>query len=417
MRWPARSGRFSRSVRSLQVRNYRLFFIGHAVSVSGTWMQRVAQDWVVLELTGSALDLGTTTALQFAPILLFGLWGGVLADRLNRRRTLIVTQLVQLVLAAGLAALAWADALTLGAIYAFALALGLVTVIDQPARQSIVTDLVDRGDYANAQVLNSAANNLGKFIGPALAGGIIAWTGPATAFTLNAASFVAIVLGLLRMNPAAMHPRTPVPRARGQIRAGLRYVWTRPDLRTAIGLLVVVALLGQNFRIVLPLVADDLFDGDAGTYGALLAAIGAGAVLAAFTTAGREAASIRGLIVATLSFGVADIALAFSPVFAVAAGLAVAVGFANFVLNTLVRTVLQLGSDRSMHGRVLALHGMVFLGSTPIGSPLLGWIIEQWGARVGVLTGGVGAIAAALVAAAFRLRRRQARPGPDPGDQ
>lgn len=283
-----RGERFSRSVRSLRIRNYRLFFVGHAVSVSGTWMQRVAQDWVVLQLTGSALDLGTTTALQFTPLLLFGLWGGVLADRLDRRRTLIVTQTLQLVLAAALAALAWADALTLGAIYAFALALGLVTVVDQPARQSIVTDLVDRDDYANAQVLNSAANNLGKFLGPALAGGVIAWAGAATAFTINAASFVGIVVGLALMNPAAMHPREPVPRARGQIREGLRYVWSRSDLRTAVGLLVVMALLGQNFRVVLPLVADELFNGDASTYGILLAAIGVGAVLAAITTAGRE---------------------------------------------------------------------------------------------------------------------------------
>ncbi|BCI51783.1 MFS transporter [Mycolicibacterium litorale] len=395
-----------RSVRSLRIRNYRLFFTGHSISVTGTWMQRVAQDWLVFEITDSPVAIGIALALQFGPILLLGIWGGVIADRVDRRTTLIVTQVIQLILALVLGVLAVASVIELWMVFLFALLLGLVTVVDQPVRQSFVANLVHRDSYANAQVLNSTAQNLGKFIGPAIAGAVIAWQDVGAAFLINALSFVAMLVALALMKRSELLPQPRLARGKGQAREGVVYVWRHPQLRIAMVLLVVVSVLGQNFRVVFPIIGA-MFGGDAGAYGSLMAALGLGALVAALFTAARETATTGSLVVAAIGFGVLSTVLAGSPGLTFALVVTAGLGVTNFVFNTLVRTVMLLVSDAQMQGRVMALHGLVFLGSTPIGGLIIGWVCEQWGVRVGLLVGGVSVLLSA--AGAIGMSRRASK--------
>ncbi len=407
-----------RTFRSLREPNYRRFFAGHAVSVVGTWMQRVAQDWLVLTLTGSGVALGVSTALQFGPLLVLGLWGGTVVDRVDRRRLVIWTQAVQAALAAALAVLTLTGLVQLWMVYALALALGLVTVLDNPARQALVGELVEPGDYVNAQALNSTIHNAGRLVGPAIAGVLIATTSVGAAFAINAVSFVAVLVGLLRMKPTALRRAPSTRSGRGQAREGLRYVLRDPDLRSVLVLVGVVGLFGQNFRVVLPLVAQSTFSGGAEVYGYLTAALGLGAVVGALFSASRETATSWGLLLACAAFGVVNLLAAAAPTLTAAYVAVAAVGFVNIVFNTLGRTVLQLGSDPGMHGRVLALHGLVFLGTTPFGGPLLGWICERAGARAGfVVAGATALIAATALLPRVRARRGSltAAPAPEPG--
>jgi MFS family permease len=404
-----------RTFRSLREPNYRRFFVGHSVSVVGTWMQRVAQDWLVLTLTGSGVALGVSTALQFGPVLLLGLWGGTVVDRVDRRKLVMLTQAVQAVLAATLGVLALSGVVELWMVYALALALGVTTVFDSPARQALLGEMVEPADYVNAQALNSTVHNAGRLVGPAIAGLLIATTGVGAAFLVNAVSFAAVLLGLLRMDPSRLRP-PPTDQAprKGQVREGLRYVTASPDLRAVLLLVGVVALLGQNFRVVLPLLAQSTFDGGAEVYGYLTAALGLGAVVGSLFSASRETATSWGLLISCLAFGVVNLIAAAAPTLVAAYLAMVAVGFVNIVFNTIGRTVLLLGSDPGMHGRVLALHGLVFLGSTPFGGPLLGWICEVHGARAGFVVAGVGAIITGCILLP-RLRALRAGADAPPG--
>lgn len=393
-----------RALRSLSDRNYRLYLTGHAVSVVGTWMQRVAQDWLVLELTDSAVAVGIAASLQFVPILLFGLWGGAVVDRLNRRRVIMWTQAVSGLLASVLAALVLADAVTLGMVYALALGLGLVTVLDNPARHSFVAELVGPEQYVNGQALASTVHNTGRLVGPALAGLLIAGAGPGVAFAVNALSFGAVLWGLAVMDTTLLRPAAAHGRTKGQVREGLRYAFTHPELRACLLLVAVVALFGQNFRVVLPLLARDTFDGGATTYGWLTSALGCGAVLGALVTAARERVSTWALLTTTVAFGAVNLVVAASPVLWMALASMVAVGFANITFNTIARTLMQVHTDPAMHGRVMSVHIVIFSGSTPVGAPLLGWVCEQWGPRAGLVVGGTTALAAGLLLMP-RLRR------------
>jgi MFS family permease len=394
--------------RSLQVPNYRIFFGGHAVSVIGTWMQRVAQDWLVLELSDSAVAVGVATALQALPTLFLGIWGGLLVDRLDRRKTIIATQAVSAVLAAALAVLTLTGVVQLWMVFVLALGLGLVTVLDVPARQAFITEMVGPDDYVNAQSLNSTVHNAGRLIGPAVAGLLIAWVGSGAAFAINAVSFIAVLVSLFRMDPARLDRAEPLPRERGQALEGLRYVWGRADLRACLVLVAVVALFGQNFRVVLPLFARDVLGGGAETYGWLTSALGAGAVIGALATAARETVTAWAMLLAAAAFAVVSILLAGAPGLVVALGLLVGLGIANICFNTLARVLLQLGADPSMQGRVIALHAIVFTGSTPFGGPMIGWVCEQFNARVGMLVSGVVPllVALALLPTLRRVHRR-----------
>jgi MFS family permease len=407
-------GATRRMFRSLAVPNYRYYFAGQAVSVAGTWMQRVAQDWLVLELTNSAVALGIAISLQFLPTLLFGLWGGVLVDRFNRRRTIMMTQAVSAVLAAALATVVLTGAVQLWMVYALALCLGVVTVVDVPARHAFVTEMVGPEDYVNAQSLNSTIHNAGRLVGPALAGIIIAALDVGAAFAVNAASFVAVLVGLARMDTRALRPAPPTTRARGQAVEGLRYVWRHAELRACMVLVAVVALIGQNFRVVLPLLARDTLGGGPDVYGWLTSALGVGAVLGALASAARRSVTAWSLLRWTFAFaGVSAIASA-APGLTLALAVIVALGIANISFNTLARTLLQLGTDPGMQGRVIALHSLVFLGSTPIGGPITGWVCQQWGPRAGFLLAAIS-IGLAALATTPALRRVRAH-GPPPAD-
>lgn len=399
-------GGAARVFRSLAVPNYRYYFAGHAVSVIGTWMQRVAQDWLVLDLSGSAVALGIATALQFLPTLLFGVWGGVLVDRLDRRRTIMATQAVSAVLAAVLAVAALGGFASLWLVYALALGLGLVTVVDVPARQAFVTEMVGPQDYVNAQSLNSTVHNAGRLVGPAVAGILIATVDVGAAFAINAVSFAAVLFGLSRMDVSALRPVPRAAKGTGGARAGLSYVWGHPELRACMVLVAVVALFGQNFRVVLPLLAKDTLSGGPEVYGWLTSALGVGAMLGALASAGRQKVTSWSLLRWTWLFAAVNVVAAVLPWLGAVLVAMVALGIANISFNTLARVMLQIGTEPEMQGRVIALHSLVFLGSTPVGGPVVGWLCERWGAGAGLLVAGVSAgLAAVAVLPLFRRFR------------
>ena len=395
-----------RTFRSLRVRNYRLFFFGQLVSVSGTWMQQVAQDWLVLRLTNEPLPLGITTALQFTPILALGAWAGVVADRLDKRRLLLATQAAMAALALVLGVLTATGAIRLWMVYLLALLLGFATAFDMPTRQAFVSEMVGPGQVVNAIGLNSAVFNSARVIGPAAAGVVIATVGIATAFLVNAVSFLAVIGGLLAMDPARLHRGPPVQRASGQIRAGLRYVWTTPVLRSTIALVAVVGTLGLNFRVALPLLARFTFGGDATVYGALASIMAAGSVVGALAAARRSRPSPALLLGSVAVFGVLSVAAAAAPTLALEMVVLAPLGLASIAFLATANSTVQLDSSPELRGRVMALYGLVFLGSTPLGGLLSGWMADRFGPRSIMLLAGVSSLAAAGVAAVLMRHRR-----------
>jgi MFS family permease len=391
------SGWTRRTFVSLTDRNYRAYFLGSAVSVSGTWMQRVAQDWLVLQLTHSGVALGLASALQFAPVLFLGAWGGAVIDRVDRRRLLLLTQVLSALLAAVLGLVTATGLVTLWLVYALTLGLGVVTVFDSPARQTFVAEMVGTDKVINAQSLYSTVHNGGRLVGPALAGIVIAWLGVAAAFGINALSFVAMIVALAWMDVGTLQRVPPTPRAPRQIRDGLGYVWGHRELRASLLLVAVVGVFGQNFRVVLPLLAQDTYRGGAQSYGYLTAALGLGAVIGALGSAARSRSSLRGMLLACLAFGGVNLLVAVMPSFALALAAIVGVGVTNIISNTVARTLMIIASDPSMRGRVMAIYNIVFLGSTPIGGPIVGWACQAWGARSGFVIAGVTAAGAAAV--------------------
>lgn len=400
-----------RTFSSLTDPNYRAYFLGSAVSVSGTWMQRVAQDWLVLQLTHSGVALGTASALQFAPVLFLGAWGGAVIDRVDRRRLLLLTQLLSALLAAVLGLMTATGLVTLWMVYALTLGLGVVTVFDSPARQTFVAEMVGTDKVINAQSLYSTVHNGGRLIGPALAGIVIAWLGVAAAFGINAVSFVAMIVALASMDVGALQRVPPTPRAPRQIREGMAYLWGHAELRVSLLLVAVVGVFGQNFRVVLPLLAQDTYRSGAQSYGYLTAALGLGAVIGALGSAARSRSSLRGLLLTCLAFGGVNLLAAAMPSFGLALTAIVGIGVTNIVFNTVARTLMVIASDPSTRGRVMALYNIVFLGSTPIGGPLVGWACQEWGARSGFAIAGLtAAVAAAAMAGTVRGGRFPTNP-------
>ncbi|HZL64420.1 MAG TPA: MFS transporter [Thermoleophilia bacterium] len=393
----------TRMFRSLRTRNYRLWFFGQTVSQSGTWMQSVAQYWLVLELTHSAFDLGITAALQFAPVLLFGTIGGLVADRFDKRRVLLVTQTAFAVQAAVLWILVASGSVQLWMVWALALLYGFINVLDNPSRQSFVMEMAGPDDLANAIALNSVIVNVSRIIGPALAGVAIATIGLSWAFLANAISFFAVIGALYAMRPADLHRRPPVARAKGQIRAGLRYAWGAWELRVPLLMMAVIGTLGYNFSVILPLYAHDVFHRGAGTYSALTVAMGVGALAGGLFVASRRRPSYRLLVVVSLAFGVFILGVAVAPTLPFVLVLLALMGAASLMFIAVANSLLQLNSSGAMRGRVMSLWAVVFLGSTPIGAPLIGFIAGQYGARFAL---GIGGVATVLVAvwAGFALR-------------
>jgi MFS family permease len=397
-----------RTFRSLRVRNYRLFFFGQLVSVSGTWMQQVAQDWLVLRLTDRALPVGIATALQFAPILLFGFWSGLAADRLDKRRLLIGAQIAMAALALALGVLTATGAVRLWMVYVLAFLLGCATAVDMPARQAFVVEMVGPDKLVNAVSLNSAMFNSARVVGPAAAGVLIATLDIAPAFFLNSVSYIAVIAALLAMDTSRLHRAEPAPRSPGQVRDGLRYVWATPVLRSTLLLVAVVGTLSLNARVVLPLMARFTFEGGATTYGTLASVMAVGSVVGALGTARRARPTRALLLGAATAFGLTALAAAAAPTLGAELIALVLLGATSIAFLATANSTLQLSSSAHMRGRVMALYGLVFLGSTPIGSLVVGWLAEQFGPRSGLVLAGVGALAAAAVAGSADLRRRVA---------
>jgi MFS family permease len=395
--------------RSLSIRNYRLFFLGQLVSVSGTWMQVVALGWLVLELSGgSAVAVGVVTALQQVPMLVLGAWGGVLADRFDKRRTLVTTQAVAAASALALAALTFSDLATVPNVTAVVVVAGLAQVVDLPTRQAFISEMVGPEHLINAVGLNSAVFNATRILGPAVAGALLVTVGAAWCFLLNGISFVAVILGLLAMRPAELRPSPLVARAKGQVREGLRYIARTPELRANLVLMTITGTLAINFPVVLPVLATDTFDGDAGTYGLLTAAMGVGALVGALLAASRRTITEGLLIAASVAFGAASLVSSVAPTLEVLVPLLVVTGAVNITMFATSNTLLQLQADPTMRGRVLAVRGMTVLGTTPIGAPITGWVCEAFGPRWGLVMGGV----ATLLAAAWLWASVRNRPLP-----
>lgn len=404
----------SRTFRSLRIRNYRLFFFGQLISVTGTWMQTVAQSWLVLNLTGSGVALGVTVALQFLPMLLFGMWGGLLADRLDKRKLLVATQAGGGLLALALWALVVAGVVELWMVYVLAFLLGVVTMVDMPARQAFVIEMVGHEEVPNAVGLNSAMFNTGRILGPAAAGVTIASLGIAPAFLANAISYLAVIAGLLAMRADELFRREPPERRRGDVRAGLRYVWGDSTLRSTLFLVAVLGMFGFNFVVVLPLLARYTFHGGAGLYSLFTVLMSVGSLVGALVAASRTSPT-RGMLVGSGAvFGLLMLVTAAAPSAATTSVLLVAVGLAVMLFLATANTTLQLNSEPAMRGRVMALYGLLFLGSTPVGGPLLGWIAQHWGPRTGLALGGASSLAAAVVAIAGIRNRRRAGAAPVP---
>jgi MFS family permease len=401
-----------RTFRSLRIRNYRLFFFGQLVSVSGTWMQQLAQDWLVLRLTNRALPVGITTALQFAPVLVFGVWGGLIADRLDKRKLLIATQAAMGALALALGILTATGTVRLWMIYLLALLLGCATSFDMPARQSFVTEMVGPEHLANAVGLNSAVFNSARIIGPAAAGVMIGVFGIAPAFIINAVSYLAVMVALWMMDPEELYRKAGVERSRGQVREGLRYVWATPTLRWTILLMGVVATFGLNFRVALPLLSRFTFHGGPGLYGVLASLMAVGSVAGALTAASRSRPTQALLLWSVAGFGLSALVLGFLSSPLLAGILLIPVGFFSIAWISTANTTVQLGSTAEMRGRVMSIYGLLLLGSAPIGALLIGWMSEQWGPSSTLLLAGVSSLIAGGVAFMVRPggRSREAEP-------
>ncbi len=389
------------------MRNFRLFLFGHLVSSTGTWMQQVGQDWLVLRLTDAPLPLGITLALQFAPMLAFGAWAGLVADRADKRRLLLATQTAMAVLALVLGTLTATGAVRLWMVYVLALLLGVATAFDMPARQAFVSEMVGPDRVVNAVGLNSASFNTARVLGPAVAGALIAVVGIAPAFFLNAVSYLAMIGGLLAMDPDRLYRRAAVERGRGQIRAGFRYVWATPVLRSTIVLVAVVGMLGLNYRVALPLLARFAFDGGPGVYGALAAVMAAGSVVGALAVA-RRGRPTRALLVGSVAaFGLLSFAAALAPSIVVEAAFLFPIGAASLAFVATANSTVQLASSPEMRGRVMSLFGLVLLGSGPPSGLLSGWMAGQFGPRSILILSGVSCVLAATVATLAARRRTE----------
>jgi MFS family permease len=396
-----------RTFASLRVRNFRLFVAGQLVSGIGTWMQWVAAPILVLDLTGSGTAVGIDSGLTFLPILLFGAWGGVLADRFDNRRLQILTQTAYGTIAFILWVLIATGVVEVWMVYTLSFLSGLVSAVDMPTRQSFYLELVGPAELTNAMSLNTATFTGTRIVGAAAAGALIAAFGLAPVFLINALSFLAVVGALLAIRRHELTPRKRVPRAKGQIREGIAYVWRTPELRLPMLVMLFVFLFGFNFTVLLPLLALRTFSGNAGTYGGMLSLFGVGSLGGALYLAARSSRPATGrLAMLAIAIGALSILLALAPGIGWASVLLPPLGAVGIAFAITGNSTLQLTSDPALRGRVMALYTVVFLGSTPIGGPIAGWVGEHLGPRVGLAGGGVIAVLAglAVLPALKRLR-------------
>ncbi len=400
---------------SLYIRNYRLYYIGQIISTSGTFMQSVAQAWLVLQLTNSGTALGITTALQYVPILIFGPYGGVIADRLSKRKILYLTQSLSGILALILGILTATNVVKVWMVYVLAFCLGIVTIFDNPARQTFYVELVGPENLRNAVTLYSTLVNLARVIGPAIAAGIIAVLGLAPCFIVNGISYGAVVIMLAMMRAEELQITPPVPRGKGQLREGLRYVASSPILGPVLVMMAIIGTLTFEFQVSLPLIAQFTFKGNASSYAFLTGSMGFGAAAGGVFFASRKGMTPYKVVTAALLFGAAVLAAAFMPTLLLSGLALVAVGAASINFSSLGNSMLQLESSPQMRGRVMSFWSVAFLGTTTFGGPIVGWFAQTMGARWGLALGGIAALsAAALGAITLRhLPGSQAAPAPN----
>lgn len=401
----------SPTFRALRTQNYRLWASGAFVSNTGTWMQRVAQDWLVLTVLThhSSVALGITTGLQFAPMLLLAPIAGVLADRMPKRRLLMLTQTAMGSIGLLLGLLVVTGAVRLWMVYVLALALGAAAAVDAPARQAFVSEMVPREDISNAVSLNSASFHAARIVGPAMAGLLIAWVGTGPVFFINAVSYGAVIVSLARMRVHELAPSPAGVRGKGQLRAGLQYVRGRPDLVLILAIIGMVGTFGLNFQMTTALMATSVFGKGAGQYGLLGSIMAVGSLSGALLAARRERPRLRLVIGSTLAFGIFASVAAVMPTYTLFAIALVPVGVSALTLMTSANAAVQLSVSPQMRGRVMAIYMAIFLGGTPIGAPILGWIGAQFGARWTIGVGGILAVVTALAAAVWSLHAREAR--------
>ena len=403
------SSRWGRTFSSLAVYNYRWFFFGQAISVSGTWMQTVGQAWLVLRLTHSGTDLGLVTAARFLPMLLLGPFAGLLADRLDKRRILYVTQTLAGICALALATVVWTGWVQMWMVYLIAIALGLVNAFDNPTRQGFIPEMVPDHELRNAITLNSVTINVARVVGPSLAGVLIAEVSLGACFLANALSYVAVLVSLVVMDASALRPSVPEPRARRQVRAGFSYVGRTPELLVPLIMIAVIGTLAWEFQVSLPLMAERAFHGDASTYGEFLAAMGAGAVAGGLISASRAVIGGTALATTSAGWGIVILLAAVAPTLPTEIAALVLVGYGSISFNSISKTVLQLQAAPNMRGRVMALWSVAYLGSTPIGGPIVGWVGQHLGARWSLVVGGAPTLLVGLVSYPYLARAHRAQ--------
>ena len=394
-----------RTFRSLRVRNFRIFFIGQFVSSVGLWMQQVAELWLVADLTRSATAVGLITVAHFGPVLLFGLWGGVVADRLDKRKLLLVTQALLATIAAGLTIVSATGGVTVGILYGFAAATGLVQAVDNPARRAFIREMVDRANVSNAVSLVSMVFTSSRIVGPAITGVLLVATGPTIVFAVNALSYGGVLTALLLMRVKELHSFPPVPRAPGQLLEGLRYSWANTGVRLPLVMMVWIGTLAFNFTVLLVLFAEHTFDEGPGGYGTLLSLSAIGSLSGALVAAARHRITRRFLVNAAMGFGVVTVIASTAPTLITMALLLIPVGVFGVAFLSGSQGAMQEAAGPHMQGRVMALFAVVFLGGTPIGGMFAGLVSEVWGPRVAFAIGGVVSLATGFWA--WRVGRSQ----------
>jgi len=386
---------FKKTFAALEVRNFRLFIFGQGISLCGTWMQTIGLSWLVLKLTHSGTQLGLVIAAQFLPILLVGMWGGLIADRFNKRHILYATQSASGLLALTLGLLVVSGSIHIWMIYLLATALGFVNVVDNPTRQSFVIEMVGEDHLKNAITLNSTVVNMARIIGPSIAGVLIATVGIGQCFIFNALSYVAVLIAIKAMHEHELRHAPLSAKEPGQIRAGLAYIWGNPKLKSTIIMMFIIGTFAYEFPVILPLFATITLHGNAGTYSTMMVATGLGAIFGGLYTAGRSASREVQLIYAAVLFGMSILLTALMPSLLTTLVVLVAVGAFSVVFIALGNTTLQLTSEPRMRGRVMALWSIAFLGTTPIGGPIIGLISDHSNPRVGLAVGGLSTLVAA----------------------
>jgi MFS family permease len=406
------SARFLQATRvtfqALAVPNYRRYISGQAISLTGTWMQMTAQSWLVLTLTGSSTDLGLIVALQTLPVLLLGPYGGVIADRVDKRRLMVILQAAMGIQALVLGLLTVTGVVTVWEIGVLAALLGVNNAFENPARQSFMSEMVGADNLRNAVTLNSVLVNVARAVGPAIGGLLIATVGVGVCFLVNAASFVAVVTSLVTLDRSALHPSIPTLRATGQLRDGLRYIARTPELAIPLVMMALVGCLAYEFQVSLPVMARSGLHAGATGYGFMTSAMGVGAVAGGLLVAWRGTTGVRPLVIAAAAFGLTLAFATLAPSLGVELVALALVGWASISFMSTGNATLQLAAEPTMRGRVMSLWFVAFQGSTPIGGPIIGWVMALAGARAGLGVGAVTCVLAALLGL-LALRRLAGR--------